>query len=141
MSKRLNVVDYIGKKYNKLTVIKEAPLDGVTRTTALCKCDCGEFTIVVLSRVKEGGIRSCQSCSSRYLNVKTYLNKTIGIFKILKELAPTDNGGKKVLCECIKCGSRFERRLTDLKNKKIIYELSLSNLCFLNTLLKIIFNI
>jgi len=53
--KKLNLV---GQKFNRLTVIKFAYIKN-KRTAWLCKCDCGNFTIVVNSSLKNGDTKSC----------------------------------------------------------------------------------
>lgn len=57
-------IDITGKKYNMLTVIKrlESTKEGVTRW--LCKCDCGNTTIVRGCNLKSGAVKSC-GCLSK----------------------------------------------------------------------------
>lgn len=52
-------IDITGNKYNKLTVIKrvENAKDGETRW--LCKCNCGNTTIVAASNLKNNNVKSC----------------------------------------------------------------------------------
>lgn len=48
----------IGRKYNMLTVLREVmPKSG--RTMVLCKCDCGEEAVALLSKIKRGEKKSC----------------------------------------------------------------------------------
>jgi hypothetical protein len=59
MAEKDNVRDYIGRKYNLLTVIEDAGATGYGRTLCKCLCDCGNIKITVLSDVKAGEVKSC----------------------------------------------------------------------------------
>ena len=57
----MRVIDLTGQKFGRLTVIARA---GTTKTrdksaTWLCKCDCGNTSIVKGSRLRSGRIKSC----------------------------------------------------------------------------------
>lgn len=54
---RKSIVE-IGKKYNKLTIIKEAEMRR-GETHVLSKCDCGKNKISRLSQLKNGTTKSC----------------------------------------------------------------------------------
>lgn len=49
----------IGKKYNKLFVLKEVGHDKHNHILYLCRCDCGKKKILVGSDVRCGAVRSC----------------------------------------------------------------------------------
>lgn len=53
-----NEKDYSGMKFNRLTVIKKVKKEN-ERSYYLCRCDCGNETIVDGSQLKCGGIKSC----------------------------------------------------------------------------------
>lgn len=66
--RRMSVIDRTGERYGKLTVTARAPNTGSGKqavTNWLCKCDCGNITIVrgaTLAKAangKRGGARSC----------------------------------------------------------------------------------
>jgi len=58
MGKRTNPSDYIGKKFNRLLIIDI--IKGLKkRTSAICKCDCGNTKEIVLSSVTLGLTKSC----------------------------------------------------------------------------------
>lgn len=59
MASKDNVAEYIGKKYNKLTIISDAGSTGYGRTLCVCRCDCGREVEKVLSDVKTAVIKSC----------------------------------------------------------------------------------
>lgn len=58
MATKQKVEDFIGKKYNRLTVIGDG---GVIRmaTAVVCKCDCGKEVTCVLYSIKSGSTKSC----------------------------------------------------------------------------------
>lgn len=52
-------VSLIGKKFNRLTVIKRVGSDKYGNIKWLCICDCGNTTIVAGNELKRGGVKSC----------------------------------------------------------------------------------
>ena len=50
---------YIGKKFNYLTVIRISGKNKYNRPLYKCKCDCGNTIITEATRVKMGAIKSC----------------------------------------------------------------------------------
>lgn len=56
MSKKL---DLVGKKYGRLLVISESPHSKNQPTRWLCKCDCGNETVVFGVNIKRGLTQSC----------------------------------------------------------------------------------
>lgn len=56
--KKENIEQFYGKKYNSLTVLKEAIGNGAKRRVEVV-CDCGTKKIIVWDRVKTGKIKNC----------------------------------------------------------------------------------
>lgn len=56
--------DLTGKKFGRLTVIKKMPNNANNKVVWLCKCDCGNETIVIGSRLYTGKTKSC-GCLTR----------------------------------------------------------------------------
>lgn len=58
-----NMIDMLGKKYNRLTVIERADdyvtSKGVHEVRWLCECDCGNKTIVLGRNLRSGITKSC----------------------------------------------------------------------------------
>lgn len=54
----------VGKKYNRLIVIKESDRSLTDKIRWLCKCDCGNYTIVQGSNLRSGHVKSC-GCLSK----------------------------------------------------------------------------
>jgi hypothetical protein len=59
MGVRLNPADYIGKKYNRWTVLKYEGTNHLNKSQFLCRCDCGTEKIIVLGNLKTGQSKSC----------------------------------------------------------------------------------
>lgn len=60
--KKLNIDDYIGTKYGRLTIIKEGSFikyDKTIMRKVLCKCDCGNEKEIDLNSIKRGKSTSC----------------------------------------------------------------------------------
>lgn len=51
--------DLTGKRYGRLTVIKRVYKEGDKKTYWMCKCDCGNETVVLASNLKRGHTTSC----------------------------------------------------------------------------------
>lgn len=54
-----NVDDYIGAKFNRLTILRYWGTTPKGAKKVLCECECGKQTIAVFSRVKSGETKSC----------------------------------------------------------------------------------
>jgi hypothetical protein len=59
MGIRLNPADYIGKKYNRWTVLKYEGTNHLKKSQFLCRCDCGKEKVVTLGNLKTGQSKSC----------------------------------------------------------------------------------
>lgn len=53
------MIDMIGNKYNKLTVISEMEYQKYGRRCYLCKCDCGNEKVIVGESIRYGRTTSC----------------------------------------------------------------------------------
>ena len=94
-------VDYTGKKFNHLTVIKE-----LGKSRVLCQCDCGKVIEAKKYNVISGSKKSC-GCVRRETNsgsfkIKDRTGEKFNHLTIIKEL-----GGDRVLCQC-DCGNTIE---------------------------------
>lgn len=52
-------INELGKRYGKLTVIEEGPIEKYGAKTWFCKCDCGGTVLVKGSNLRNGGTTSC----------------------------------------------------------------------------------
>ena len=72
----------IGKKFGRLTVIKK-----MENNKYLCKCDCGNETVVYASNLITGHTKSC-GCNKKYSgkNLKTHGLSKLRLYKIWKDI-------------------------------------------------------
>ena len=82
MSTKKNTVSIIGNTYGKLTVIKQVPKPKINSSRGswwLCRCECGNETIVKGNALKSGGTISCGCLVSKgELAIRNILNsKTV----------------------------------------------------------------
>lgn len=69
-----NIDDYVGKKYNHLTIIKNLnKIDKHNSKLILCKCDCGNKKEMVFSQVINGQVKTC-GCKQGYLSKNSRKN-------------------------------------------------------------------
>lgn len=57
-------LDKVIQKYNRWTVLGEAPKNKRGEACWLCRCDCGKERAVVQLRVRKGESKSCGTCNS-----------------------------------------------------------------------------
>lgn len=76
MNKKLNIYDYINRKYNKLTILREYKKENNNSTYVLCQCDCGNTTIQSLSTVINNKVKSC-GCLRTYKYENEIINKRL----------------------------------------------------------------
>jgi hypothetical protein len=90
--RKIPLEQLINKKFNKLTILQES-FKKNKRRFFLCKCDCGNQTTLVLSRITNGYTKSCGKCKNKkhgFSRTRIYsiwagikrrcLNKNCGIF-------------------------------------------------------------
>lgn len=79
-----NIDDYIGKRFNHLTLIKNLnKLNKDSSKLTLFKCDCGNEKELVFTQVLHNKVKSC-GCEQGYLNDysrKKASNKLIDLYK------------------------------------------------------------
>lgn len=94
---------YIGKRFNKLTILEAYDPGPVTPHLAMakCRCDCGNIVDYKISRVIIGDMISCGHCPSKY---DAYVGQRFNHLVVLKILSERTKDGRP-LCECIcDCG-------------------------------------
>jgi hypothetical protein len=83
--KRRSLINLIGNKYGRLTVVeisKKVSANG--RSYWVCKCDCGNTTIVRGSHLKNGSVQSC-GCYSDERRLKGLLPGEAGFNSLFSE--------------------------------------------------------
>lgn len=87
-----NIEDYIGKKFNKLTVVKDLKkLDKHNSKMALFKCDCGKTVEFAFSLVKNGYSKTC-GCNAGKINTNAKIKKDV---KLLEKFSKSKRNTKK----------------------------------------------
>lgn len=113
--------DLSGKKFNRLTVLCLGGEMKNGRNKWLCRCDCGEETIVCTGNLKNGSVKSCgciQKEAMRKIGTKTAENlsgRRFGRLLVVKR-ATGDFEKPRWKCLC-DCGKEIIVRAHSLKNK------------------------
>ena len=98
MSKRL---DLSGKKFGKLTAIKDVGRDKRYHRLWLCKCDCGEEKVVSAGNLVWGNVTSCGCARVKDLTGRRFGKLTV---KCLHSRPGKRGGDALWLCQCV-CGN------------------------------------
>lgn len=86
-----NIDDYIGKRFNHLTLIKNLnKIDNRNSKIALFKCDCGNEKEMVFTQVLSGAIKSC-GCKQGYLNEQSRKKQKETLLKLYKNSTMKNN--------------------------------------------------
>lgn len=120
----------VGNTYGYLTVIERAPNNSENRAMWLCKCKCGNETVVMGKHLRSGNTKSC-GCLNKEINSKRCLDihkdmigKTYGYLTVIDygdyAIKPDGRKDRKMLCKCELCKSLTQVRASDLKNGKQI---------------------
>lgn len=100
LSSKANLHDLTGIRFGKLTVIRR-DLDLIKKNGGkeprwLCKCDCGNETVVLSSNLKSGSVKSCGCIRNQ---IDDLSGKTFGHLKVI---CLSRNDGRRTFYEC-KC--------------------------------------
>ena len=78
---KIKKIDLTGERFGKLTVIEKGSgyisPSGSKSTTWICKCDCGNTTVVRASSLKSGDTKSC-GCLSKSVHSKVAFKHGFG---------------------------------------------------------------
>lgn len=113
-------LDLTGQRFNRLTVLKRVENSRNGKSQWLCKCDCGNETIVIGSHLKNGNTKSC-GCLDKELIAKRNEESAkdlIGMqFERLTVIAREESkfGKARWLCRC-ECGNEVVVYGSDLKD-------------------------
>lgn len=99
------LVDLTGQRFDNLIVIKRAGSDNNKKATWLCKCDCGNETIVRGNDLRQGRIHSCGCFKSNYMS-KDLTNQKFGKLTAIKRQGRNASGSNMWLCKC-DCGGQI----------------------------------
>ena len=116
-----NIDDYVGKKINHLTLIKN--LNKINKNyskLALFKCDCGNVKEIVFTQVLNNEIKTC-GCNQGNLSKNAKEKKRNSLIKRYSTKAIKSNKSTKI-CGISKIGNRYRVRIqVDKKSKHIGY--------------------
>lgn len=103
------MLDLTGQKYGRLTVLKEAERKGYTRKW-LCRCECGNETIVTQPNLRNGHTTSCgcvQREKTSKSNTADLTGKKFGKLTAVERVGTAKNRKAVWLCKC-ECGNTTE---------------------------------
>lgn len=98
----ISVLDITNHKYGKLTVIKRHGRNTSNKITWLCKCDCGNETIVAGNSLRTGYTESCGCLKGRSLEYLTGM--TFNRWKVKERIEDANDQNTKWKCVC-ECGN------------------------------------
>lgn len=103
--------DIVGKKFGRLTVMRDEGKRKNSRIVWLCRCDCGELHEALSSSLMTGHTKSCGCLKDARL-----IGRKFDKLKVIKELPGRSTNGHKIwLCQC-DCGNETEVTTGRLKN-------------------------
>jgi hypothetical protein len=105
--------DLTGQIFERLTVIKRHGKDGRGEALWLCKCECGNETIVLGSNLRTKHTRSC-GCLG--LEITDYSGKQFDRLTVVKLYEKKSGKDSRWLCKC-KCGKEKVVKSQSLINK------------------------
>lgn len=104
-------IDLTGEKFGLLTVVKEV-LSNTCRRKWLCKCECGNETVVTTGDLRSGHTKSC-GCLRHRENAQDLTGLTFGKLRVIKRVGTSNSRKAMWQCKC-ECGKRTIVRSSDL---------------------------
>jgi len=109
--------DLIGKKFGKLTVIKDMGKNSYRKYNWLCQCECGNTTVVTgTSLNKENGTKSCGCLSKKHF--KDLTGQKFNRLNIIKYLGKNKTNNNIYLADC-DCGKQTVQEGSDMSTGKV----------------------
>lgn len=105
-----NKIDLVGKKFGRLTVIKDTGKRPSRRVVYECLCDCGNVKEVYGNNLSSGKSKSCGCLKGA---TKDLIGKNFGELTVIKELNERRHTNKVWLCEC-SCGKEHKATTNSL---------------------------
>ncbi len=100
--------DALGKTYGRLTVIQILPAKTNYDKRALCKCECGNTTVVQINNLRSGHTQSCGCLQKETAGALSRLElnpgQQFGNLTVIEFAGQNDTGHTLWKCRC-KCGS------------------------------------
>lgn len=114
------VIDLVGNRYGRLTVVEKISSFGASRWK--CKCDCGNYKEVYGNHLKNGNVQSC-GCLAKELTSERSLEditgQRFGLWTVIERVERPENikHGTYWRCKC-DCGNEGIIAASELKNNK-----------------------
>ena len=92
-------IDLTGQRFGSLTALRPAENIGC-RTAWVCRCDCGQETVVMTTSLRAGRTKTCGcqfgACLEQFQNRKVFKNNTSGVAGV--EWLPREQKWKATIC-------------------------------------------
>ena len=88
-------LDLTGQRFGSLTVLRPAENVG-THTAWVCRCDCGQESVVLSTCLRTGHTKTCGACLEKFRNRKVFKNNTSGVPGV--EWVPRERRWKATIC-------------------------------------------
>jgi hypothetical protein len=75
MGRRIDPMEYIGRKFNRWTIVSYKGMNKLGKHTYECKCECGNVKIIPLGNLKTGASKSCGCLNNEKRKGNTYSKK------------------------------------------------------------------
>lgn len=115
--KAWNREDLVGKRFGRLIVIEDMNKKQNNHELWLCKCDCGNTTIVSTNRLLSGNTTSC-GCYKKEVakengkkNLIDITGQSFGLIEVIERVGTNEQGQAVWKCKCLKCNSIIEKPL------------------------------
>lgn len=106
--------DLIGNRYGILTVVEKAGTNKWGNVEWLCKCDCGNETVIPGGNLARGNTKSCGCLKSKDLTAQRF-----GKLTVIKENGFSKSGEIMWLCRC-DCGNEKTINGRDLRRGHVV---------------------
>ena len=110
----MKLIDLIGQRYGKLTVVSRSNIKKSNKIYWNCICDCGKETIVSGNNLRTGKVISC-GCAHQKAKLEDLTGQHFGDFTVLKLDDTQDYVRIHWICQC-NCGNVVSIQACHLKS-------------------------
>ena len=111
------IINEIGNKYGRLTVISKSDQTKSRHTYWNCLCDCGNMTTVSGTNLRTGKVISC-GCAHKFARLEDLVGQNFGELTVIELDINTQDERTRWKCKCA-CGNIISVRANHLKNNLI----------------------
>ena len=108
----------IGDKNNRLTICDRAPNTKSKKARVICKCDCGNYTVINHQDFKSGKVKSCgclsleqkiERCKKTAIDFSTLERNINPFYKYIQPTQMRKGSNNQIVweIECRKCGKHY----------------------------------